>query len=39
MIMHPYYTNTVLIMDINIAGITLYSILKDLLVLSTVYII
>ena len=37
--MHPYYVNTVLIIDINIASITPCSILKDLLVLSTVYII
>jgi hypothetical protein len=37
--MHPYYINTVLIMDINIANITLYFILKDLLILGTVYIV
>ena len=37
--MHPYYTNTVLIIDINVTNITLYSILKDLLILGTVYII
>ena len=36
---YPYYTNTVLIMDINIASITPHFILKDLLVLSVVYII
>ena len=36
---HPYCTNTVLIIDINIASITLYSTLKDFLALGTVYIV
>ena len=37
--MYPHYINTVLIIDINITNITLCSIPKDLLVLSTVYIV
>ena len=36
---HPYCVNTVLIIDINVTGITLCFILKDFLVLDTVYII
>ena len=37
--MYPYYINTVLIIDINIANITPYFTLKDFLVLGAVYII
>ena len=37
--MHPYYANTVLIIDINVAGITPYFTLKDFLALGAVYII
>ena len=36
---HPHCVNTVLIIDINVAGITPRSILKDLLVLSAVYVV
>ena len=38
-IIHPYYINTVLIININITDITPHFILKDLLALDTVYIV